>query len=60
MTILRESTSMSTRMWEMAKSIRDNGTRKQEKEMEWESSFGLMGQSTRVCGEETEQMAEVE
>jgi hypothetical protein len=41
---------MSIKKLEMGKCIKDNGIRKQEKEMEWEFSSGLMGLSMKGFG----------
>lgn len=51
---------MSSRMWDKANFTKDSGTRRREKEMELESSFGLMGPSMKACGTKTKLMEKEE
>jgi hypothetical protein len=47
---------MNIKMLEMESFIRASGIRKQEKEMEWEFSFGLMDLNMKDFGEMIKQM----
>ena len=51
---------MNSKTWEMVDFIKDNGIKKQGKEMEQEYSFGLMEASMKEFGEMTELMVKGE